>query len=131
MGIVLIAEDEDKAFEEMFVETLEEVGFKVIRAKSLGEAISLFDENKENLRGVVVDGCLNNHGTLDGGELIEYIRAQGWDGIIIPASQSDDNNVRMVQLGATKKPHASGFRAEKESAITMLRREMRRAKIFA
>ncbi|MBP9771385.1 MAG: response regulator [Candidatus Pacebacteria bacterium] len=131
MGIVLIAEDDDRAFEEMFVETLEEMGVTVIRAKTLQEGIEMFDANKEQLSGVVVDGCLNNRHILDGLDLVEHIRRQGWGGIIIPASQSDDNNERMVQLGATRKPYASGFRVEKESAINLLRREMRKAKIFA
>ncbi len=130
MGLVLIAEDEDKSFEEMFVETLEEMGLRFVRAKTLQEAIILFDENKEDLIGIVVDGCLNSNGILDGPYLVEHVRRQGWSGIIIPASQSDDNNAHMVELGATRKPYAENFRAKKESAIDLLLREMRKAKLI-
>jgi CheY-like chemotaxis protein len=76
MPLVLLVEDED-LIRQMLVETLEEAGFSTLAAGDAQTALRLFEENGDEIRGLVTD--INFNDSMDGWELACAARARASD----------------------------------------------------
>ena len=71
MPLILLVEDED-LIREMMVEALEEAGFSTLATGTVQGAIGLFEENGDEIRGLVTD--INLDDGVDGWELARRAR---------------------------------------------------------
>lgn len=71
MPLILLVEDED-LIREMMVEALEEAGFSTLATDTAQGAIGLFEENGDEIRGLVTD--INLDDGVDGWELARTAR---------------------------------------------------------
>jgi CheY-like chemotaxis protein len=76
MPLILLVEDEH-LIREMLVEALEDAGFSTLVAADARAAVALFEENRDEIRGLVTD--INLDDGMDGWELACAAREQASD----------------------------------------------------
>lgn len=94
---ILIVED-DAAQQARYKAALPE--HEIVPAETWSDGLRLFMANKDSLDAIVLDGILGSNG-LYGYELVQAIKATGYEGPIIAASGSATQREKMMQAGAT------------------------------
>jgi len=70
---------------------------ELLFARRKDDALSLFDENLDNLDAIVIDGSLSHGGNLDTLDIVEHIRKSGYTGDLI--ANSSTYNDKLVEAG--------------------------------
>jgi CheY-like chemotaxis protein len=65
-------------------------------------AAEQFREHQEDIGLVIMDGDLSGHNTLDTEDLVQYMRSEGYDGIIIAASSNAEFRQQLVAAGCNQ-----------------------------
>lgn len=83
---------------------LEELGIEAIIANTLAEAEALFTQHKDQLDGIIIDGCVDGE-EFDAPPFIYWVMGQGFEGVFMANSLSPDYNAAMMEIGCTVAAH--------------------------
>lgn len=95
---------------------LEELGIEAIIANTLAEAEVLFTQHKDQLDGIILDGCVDGE-EFDAPPFIYWVMVQGFEGVFMANSLNPGHNATMMKIGCTVAAH-------KDTAARIMAREL-------